>query len=87
MTAAEQEAGGGPHAPGVIRPGPDATSPVDFAADVRRKKEKLPSATERYEARVDSYIAELKADKQRLETEIRRLHALEIHHLRTGAGI
>ena len=36
----------------------------------------------RYEARVDSHIAELKRDKQRLEEEVHWLRLQEIHHLR-----
>ncbi len=48
----------------------------------RRKKEKLPSPSERLEARVDSYIAELKRDKLHFQAEVQRLRIYEIHHLR-----
>jgi hypothetical protein len=57
MATAESEAGGKSGAPDVILPGPDAEKPLDLAAVARRKKEKLPSPSERLEARVDSYIA------------------------------
>jgi len=82
MPSAESEAGGQIHAPDVILPGPDAEKPLDLAAGAQRKKEKLPSPTERLEARVDSYIAELKGDKLRSQTEVHRLRIHEIHHLR-----
>jgi hypothetical protein len=72
MAAAEPEAGGKSGAPDVILPGPDA----------RRKKEKLPSPSERLEARVDSYIAELKRDKLQFQEEVHRLRIYEIHHIR-----
>ncbi len=81
MAAAGEAAGGDPHVPEVIRPGPDAEKSLDLAADVQRKKEKLPSPTERYEARVDSYIAELKRDKQQLQEEVNRLRTQEIPRL------
>jgi hypothetical protein len=85
MTAAEQEPGDAPHAPEVIRPGPGAKDPLNVAADAQGKKDKPPSVTVRYEVRVDSYIAELRRDKQRLEEEVQWLRIQEIHHLREDA--
>lgn len=82
MPSAESEAGGQTPAPDVILPGPDAEKPLDLAAGAQRKKEKLPSPSERLEARVDSYIAELKGDKLRFQTEVHHLRIHEIHHLR-----
>jgi hypothetical protein len=82
MSSSEKGAAGEQPAPSVIRPGPDAEKPLDLAADARRKKEKLPSPTERLEARVDSYIAELKGDKLRFQAEVRHVRIHEIHHLR-----
>jgi hypothetical protein len=82
MNAAEQEPGDAPHAPEVIRPEWDTKAPRNVAIDAQGKKEKPPSVTVRYEARVDSYIAELKRDKERLEEEVHRLRIQEIQHLR-----
>ncbi len=82
MTAAEQEPGDAHPAPEVIRPGLDTKAPRNVANDAQGKKEKPPSITVRYEARVDSHIAELKGDKQRLEEEVNRLRIHEIRHLR-----
>src|SRR5271170_2700917 len=82
MASTESEAGEGFHAPEVILPGPDSEKPFDLAAGARRKKEKLPSPSERLEARVDSYIAELKRDKVHFQSEVQRLRIYEIHHLR-----
>src|SRR5580698_2165923 len=82
MATAEPEAGGKSGAPDVILPGPDAEKPLDLAAVARRKKEKLPSPSERLEARVDSYIAELKRDKLQYQEEVHRLRVHEIHHIR-----
>ncbi len=50
---------------------------------VRRRSPPRPHV--RYEARVDSHIAELKGDKQRLEEEVNRLRIQEIRHLREDA--
>ena len=66
----------------MIRPGPDAEKPLDIAVDARRKRGSLPSPTERLEARVDSYIAELKDDKRRFQEEVHHVRIHEIHHLR-----
>lgn len=82
MTAAKREVTGGVSAPEVIRPGPDVEKPLNLAADAQEKSRRPPSPTERYEARVDDHIAELKRDKQQLEEEVRRLRVQEIHHLR-----
>jgi hypothetical protein len=82
MTASEQEAGGEAHAPEMIRPGQDVEKPLDLAIDAQKKRQRPPSLSERLEARVDSYIAELKGDKQQLEAEVRWLRVQEIHHLR-----
>lgn len=82
MGAAEQEAVGVPPVPEILRPEAGAEKLVDLDAGAQRKREKPPSPTERYEARVDSYLAELKRDKQELEEEVRRLRFQEIHHLR-----
>jgi hypothetical protein len=82
MSSSESEPSSPPPAPGVIRPGSDAEKPLDLGADVQRKKEKLPSPAERLEARIDSYIAELKIDKDRLQAENHQIRTFEIHHLR-----
>jgi hypothetical protein len=82
MSSNEPEVGDETHAPGIIRPGPDAEGPLDVAADARRKKERAPTLSERHEARVESYIAELRGDKQNLQMEVRSLRTVEIHHLR-----
>jgi hypothetical protein len=82
MPSTESEAGGNPQAPDVILPGPDAERPLDLTVGAQRKKEKLPSPSERLEARVDSYIAELKGDKLHFQAEVQRLRIHEIHHLR-----
>ena len=47
MSSSEQGSAGDVAAPEVIRPGPDAERPLDLAVDVRLRKEKLPSPTER----------------------------------------
>jgi hypothetical protein len=82
MASTEEGAGGEPRAPEVIPPGPDAETPLDLAAKARQKREKLPPPSERLEARVDSYIAELKGDKLHFRQEVHRLRIHEIHHLR-----
>ena len=82
MSSSQLEPAGVAPVPDVIRPGPDAEKPLDLGADARRKKEKLPTPTERLEARVDSYIAELKGDKQRIQAEIHQVRVSEIRHLR-----
>jgi hypothetical protein len=82
MASTESEAGERFPAPELTLPGPDAERPLDLAAGAQRKKEKLPSPSERLEARVDSYIAELKRDKVHFQTEVHRLRIHEIHHLR-----
>ena len=82
MVENQQEESTAPFEHEAIRPGRDAETPVDLSAKVRRIKEKQPSPTERYEARVDSYIEELKRDKQRLNEEVGRLRVEEIYHLR-----
>jgi hypothetical protein len=82
MTAAKQEATGGPSEPEVIRPGPDVEKPLNVTADAQEMRRRPPSPTERYEARVDRHIADLQRAKQQLEEEIRRLRDQEIHHLR-----
>ncbi len=46
-----------------------------LAEGARESRSKPPSATERYEARVDSHIEELRRDKARLEQEVDRLRA------------
>lgn len=82
MASIESEASGRLNAPEVTLPGPDAERPLDLAAGAQRKKERLPSPSERLEARVDSYIAELKGDKLHFQTEVQRLRIHGIHHLR-----
>lgn len=82
MTASEQGAGGEARAPEMIHPGPDVEKPLDLAVDVQKRRQRPPSPSERLESRVDSHIAELKADKQRLREEVHRLRTQEIYHLR-----
>lgn len=82
MTAANQEETGGLAEPRMIRPGPDVEKPLNVEADAREKRRRLPSPTERYEARVDLHIAGLQEDKERLEAEVLRLRDQELHHLR-----
>jgi hypothetical protein len=82
MSSSEHGSAGDVPAPEVIRPGLGAERPLDLGVDVRRRKEKLPSPTERLEARVDSYIAELKEDKLRFQLEVRHVRIHEIRHLR-----
>ncbi len=82
MSSAESETGGKSHSPGAILPGSDAAKALDIDTGARRKKEKLPSPSERLEARVDTYIAELKQDTLQLQEEVYRLRIHEIHHIR-----
>jgi hypothetical protein len=49
MLPAESEASGKSHAPDAFPPGPDAEKTVDLGIVARRKKEKLPSPSERLE--------------------------------------
>jgi hypothetical protein len=83
MPSSEQGATEKPHAPAVIRPGPDAEKPLDLAAGAREKRAKLPSPSERLESRVDTFIDELKRDKLELQREVQRLRIQDIQHLRT----
>ena len=82
IPSAESEGASEPESPPVIRPGPNAEQPLDLAANVRRKRERIPSVSERYEIRVDGYLTELKQDKLFLRKEVDRLRLHEIHHLR-----
>jgi hypothetical protein len=82
MSSHESEAGDQPHAPEIIRPGPDAQPPLNVAEDAQQRKEKLPSLGVRLEARIDAHIAELKDDKQILREENHFLRFNEVAHLR-----
>ena len=64
----------------LIAPGPDKDDPFDVAAGARRKAGASP--TDRIEARADSYIIELRADKLSLYEELRAVRYSQVPHLR-----
>ncbi len=74
MTTNESEDRDEAKAARVIRKGPKLEEPLRLTEDALETRRRPPSATERYEARVDSHLAELIRDKQSLQEEV--------HHLR-----
>lgn len=75
MTTSESEDRDESRAAPLIRKGPEVEEPLRLAEGARESRSKPPSPTERYEARVDGHIEELRRDKARLEQEVDRLRA------------